>query len=220
MSQSKRFGLSETGTGNEGAVTQGGGPVDEGDYPLYLAERLSAAAAQGLQIEFVDVWAQPTGTDRLDFLSGSRPLEAKAWREFGVIMAGMTARQNVAIGKVVTASTSYNTTLAPANTTDGKSTTRWSSKDGSGTQWIRVDLGQRYTLSRVRLQWDAGYASTYKLQISNDGSNWTDIHSTATGDGATDEVVGLNALGRYVRLLCTGRGAGWTYSLREMEVYP
>ena len=70
------------------------------------------------------------------------------------------------------------------------------------------------------MQWDAGYASTYKLQISNDGSNWTDIYSTATGDGATDEVVGLNALGRYVRLLCTGRGAGWTYSLREMEVYP
>jgi len=66
----------------------------------------------------------------------------------------------------------------------------------------------------------AAMASAYKLQISNDGSNWTDIHSTATGDGATDEVVGLNALGRYVRLLCTGRGAGWTYSLREMEVYP
>jgi hypothetical protein len=220
MSHGKRFGLSETGTGNEGIVTQGGGSIDEGDYPLYLAERLSTAVAQGLRVEFIDVWAQPTGSDRRDFLSGERPLETKGWKEFGVIMAGVAAQKNVALAKSVTASSTYNTTLAAKNIIDGKTTTRWSSKDGSSGQWLRVDLGQRYTITRVRLHWDAGYASSYKIQTSIDGSTWSDIYVTTTGNGATDDVVGLNGLARHVRVLCTARAGSWTYSLREIEIYP
>jgi hypothetical protein len=220
MSHGKRFGLSETGTGNEGMVTQGGGPFDDGDYPLYLAERLSAAVAQGLHIEFVDVWAQLTGPDQKDFLSGQRPLEAKAWKEFGVIMAGVAAKKNVALAKTVAASSTYNTTLAAKNLNDGKTTTRWSSKDGSSGQWVRVDLGQRYTITRVRLHWDAGYASNYKIQTSNDGSTWSDVYTTTTGNGDADDIVGLNALARYVRVLCIARAGNWTYSLKEIEIYP
>jgi hypothetical protein len=61
LARSKRFGLSETGTGNFGVTRSGGGPVDEGDYPIYLAERLAAAVAQGLQIEVVEIWPQASG---------------------------------------------------------------------------------------------------------------------------------------------------------------
>ena len=72
----------------------------------------------------------------------------------------------------------------------------------------------------MKLNWDAGYASSYKLQISNDGSTWNDIYTTTTGNGGTDDLVGLSGLGRYVRILCSARKGNWTYSLREMEVYP
>ncbi len=220
MSRNKPFGLSETGTGAAGMVTQGGGPADDGDYPLYLAERLTPAMSQGLKVEFIDVWAVETGSDGKTFLSGSRPKEAQAWKEFGVVMAAASAKRNVARAKAVTASSTYNTTLAAKNITDGKSTTRWAAKDGGLNQWVRIDLGQRFTISRVKLNWDAGYASSYKLQISNDGSTWNDIYTTTTGNGGTDDLVGLSGLGRYVRILCSARKGNWTYSLREMEVYP
>jgi hypothetical protein len=220
MAHNKRFGFSETGTGSAGVVTKGGGPIDEGEYPLYLAERLSAAAAQGMKIEFTDIWAQPTGADGLDFLSGERPLEAKGWKEFGVIMAAIDAQRNVALARPVSASSTYSATLAAANVADGKTSTRWASNDGSSNHWIQVDLGQRYSISRIRLHWDAGYASGYKLQISNDASTWSDVFVTTTANGATDDIVGLTGLARYVRVLCTARGGSWTYSLREVEVYP
>lgn len=220
LSHSKPFGLSETGTGNAGMVTQGGGPVDEGDYPLYLAERLAGAMSQGLKVEFVDVWAVATGSDGRNFLGGSRPGEAQAWKEFGPIMAAAAAKKNIALNKPVTASSAYNATLAVTKVNDGKSSTRWSSKDSTPTQWVRVDLGQRYTLSRVRLDWDAGYASSYRIQISDNGSTWSDVYVTTTGNGGTDDLIGLSGLGRYVRILCTVRKGSWTYSLREMEIYP
>lgn len=219
-SRGKPFGLSETGTGNAGMVTQGGGPVDEGDYPLYLAERITPAMAQGLEVEFIDIWAVGTGSDQKDFLSGSRPLEAQGWKELGVIMAAAAAKKNVALNRPVAASSSYSTTLAASKIVDGKTTTRWSAKDGNANQWLRVDLGQRYTVSRVRLNWDAGYASAYKLQVSNDAQTWSDIYVTTTANGGTDDIVGLTGLGRYVRLQSTARSGSWTISLRELEIYP
>lgn len=217
----KPFGLSETGTGADGpTITQGGGPIDDGDYPLYLAERLSAAASEGTQIEFVDIWAQPTGPDLKHFLSGARPLEAQAWREFGPIMAAITTKQNVAAKKSAVASSDYNATLAASKAVDTKTTTRWASKNSSSAEWIYVDLAQRYTITRVRLQWDAGYAKAYKVQISNDAQTWTDAYTTTTGNGDVDDLVGLSGVGRYVRVLCTARAGSWVYSLREIEIYP
>ncbi len=218
--RNKPFGLSETGTGNAGIVTQGGGPVDEGGYPLYLAERLAGALSQGIAVEFVDVWAVATGSDGRNFLGGARPQEAQGWKEFGVIMAAASAKRNVALKRPTTASSAYNATLAVSNINDGKTTTRWSSKDGALNQWVQVDLGQRFTLSRIRLTWDAGYASSYRIQISNDAKQWSDVYVTSTGNGGTDDLVGLAGVGRYVRVLCSERKGSWTYSLREMEVYP
>lgn len=86
IAHSKPFGFSETGTGNAGETTRGGGPIDEGDYPIYLAERLAAGARQGLQLRMVEIWAQPSGSDNATFLSGLRPLEASGWQKFGGIM--------------------------------------------------------------------------------------------------------------------------------------
>ncbi len=219
-SRNKPFGLSETGTGNAGMTTQGGGPVDEGDYALYLAERLSPAISKGLQVEFIDIWAVATGSDGRDFLSGSRPAEAKSWKEFGAIMAAATAKKNVARTKRVVASSSYSSALGVANAVDANTSTRWAAKDGSPTQWLYVDLGQRFTISRVRLNWGQGYASAYKVQVSNDAKTWTDVYSTTTGNGAVDDIVGLQGLARYVRVQCSARSGGWNLSMRELEVYP
>lgn len=219
-SRSKRFGLSETGTGNAGVATHGGGPVDEGDFPIYLAERLAPALAAGLKLEFVDIWAQASGSDRGNFLSGERPLEAAAWKDFGLIMAAASEQQNVAAGKPAYASSVAGSADSARNAVDRQLATTWRSGAGA-KQWILVDLGRSYPISSVRLEWDAAYASGYNIQTSISGSTWTNIYSTTSGDGGVDHAVGLLGLGRYLRVFTTAPGSTLNhYALRELEVYP
>jgi hypothetical protein len=221
QSRSKPFGLSETGTGNAGVTTRGGGPVDDGDYPLYLAQRLSPALAQGLQLELIEIWAEGSGSDGKNFLSGSRPLEAAAWKEFVAITHAAQRLRNVAATRPAYASSVASSTNSAAKIADGNLSTFWKSATSPEKQWIYVDLGQRYTVSRLRLDWGAGYASHYQIQTLISGTNWTNIYATANGDGGIDEIVGLAGLGRHVRVFATRRGAGASnYELKEMEVYP
>jgi hypothetical protein len=214
----KRFAFSETGTGNQGVTVSGGGPVDEGDFPRYLAERLSAAIAQGLRLEFIDVWAEPTGADKLSFLSGARPLEAAAWRELMDNMASI--QSNVALGKRVTTSSSQSAATAGALAVDGLTGTSWIS-NATVTQWLQIDLARISTVSRVKLNWNTAYAPRYLVQVSADAKTWTTIFTTSSANGGLDDLVGLSGSGRYIRVVVNQLATGATnYSLREFEVYP
>jgi hypothetical protein len=219
IAHGKPFGISETGAGNAGVTTRGGGPVDEGAYPIYLAQRLATGVKQGLQLRMVEIWAQPSGSDGGTFLSGLRPLEAGGWKDFGGIMAAVQAQKNVAKGKRVYAKSSQSGFPA-AYATDGSTATRWSSVPGEDKQWIYVDLGQRYPVARVRLPWDAAHASEYTIQTLTSGA-WTTIYKTSAGDGGVDDIRGLSGFSRYVRIFALKRGTLLkNYSLREIEVYP
>jgi uncharacterized delta-60 repeat protein len=128
------------------------------------------------------------------------------------------AAGNLALGRTATASTSY-AGLPPANTTDGDASSRWSSQF-SDNEWIYVDLGSAYTISRVVLSWEAAYGRGYKLQVSSNASTWSDVYTTTAGDGGVDDLtLAAPASGRYVRMLGTQRGTMYGYSLWEFEVY-
>jgi len=101
---------------------------------------------------------------------------------------------------------------------DGDGGTRWASASGVDPQWITVDLGQSRSVTRVKLEWEAAYGKSYKLQISSDGTTWNDVFSTTTGDGGTDDVT-VSGTGRYVRMLGTERATAFGYSLWNFEVY-
>ncbi|MEV5328910.1 cellulase family glycosylhydrolase [Nonomuraea sp. NPDC052634] len=124
----------------------------------------------------------------------------------------------VSQGKTATASSVEAAGLEPGKAVDGSTATRWASAEGADPQWIRVDLGSTHTVSRVRLVWEAAYATAYRVQTSPDGSTWTDVYSTTTGDGGTDDLT-VSGTGRYVRVYGTQRGTPWGYSLWELEVY-
>jgi hypothetical protein len=49
--------------------------------------------------------------------------------------------------------------------------------------------------------------------------NWTTVYSTTTSTGGDQDITGLNASGRYVRLYMTQRNTQWGYSLWEMQVF-
>ncbi|MFE5733224.1 glycosyl hydrolase family 8 [Streptomyces sp. NPDC056528] len=124
----------------------------------------------------------------------------------------------VSAGKPVTASSVETPAFGPGLAVDGDTATRWASLEGIDPQWIRVDLGTNHTISRVRLHWEDAYAKTYRVQTSADGTTWTDLHSTGTGDGAVDDLT-VSGSGRYVRMYGTGRGTPYGYSLWEFEVF-
>ena len=108
-------------------------------------------------------------------------------------------------------------------TVDGKQS-RWVSlrtKDDptATSQWIYVDLEADYDISKVVLNWEGNGAKEYKVQISNDGQNWTDISHITDGKGGIDELIYKNTTGRYVRMLGIEPGGIYGYSLWEFEVY-
>ena len=88
---------------------------------------------------------------------------------------------NVALNKTVTASsiqTNSGTLLEPAFAVDGDNNTRWGSDYNGGDNtapWIQIDLGQVYDLNRLTILFEAAYARTYEVQVSEDGENFTSI---------------------------------------------
>ena len=82
-------------------------------------------------------------------------------------------------------SSTETTAFLAGNAVDGNAGTRWSSQF-SDPQWISIDLGQTYNLSRVRLNWEEAYGKAYQIQVSRDATNWTSVYSTSTSDGGVD----------------------------------
>lgn len=120
-------------------------------------------------------------------------------------------------GKTADAS-SIEVPFAASLAFDGDSGTRWASQLGSDNEWISVDLEQARTLTRIELNWETAYGKSYKLQVSNDGSNWTDLYSTVAGTGGSESIP-VSGNGRYVRLSATERGTPYGYSLYNFGVY-
>jgi chitosanase len=119
-------------------------------------------------------------------------------------------------GRPVVASSSMGGAAAAL---DGRLDTGWASASGPGTQWLRVDLGGVRAVDRVKLVWDRAYAKAYRVQMSADGANWTDLYGTAAGDGGTDDLKRLSGAGRYLRVLGTVAGTSYGYGLGEVRAY-
>ncbi|CCH34515.1 discoidin domain-containing protein [Actinosynnema sp. NPDC047251] len=122
-------------------------------------------------------------------------------------------------GRPVTTSSAEEPTLAGQFAVDGRTDTRWASAPGIDPQWLAVDLGSTSEVHQVIVRWEAAYATKYKVQISANGSAWTDISSRSTGDGDSDTHAGLQSSGRYLRVLGTARATSYGYSIWELEVY-
>jgi hypothetical protein len=132
--------------------------------------------------------------------------------------ASAAAEELLSGGRAVTASSVEGAEFAATAAVDGNASTRWSSQFGD-PQWIRVDLGAAASITRVRLNWEAAFGKAYRVEVSDDSTTWKPVYSTASGDGGVDEITGLNAAGRYVRVYGTQRGSQWGYSLWELEVF-
>ncbi|PSL37285.1 aryl-phospho-beta-D-glucosidase BglC (GH1 family) [Labedella gwakjiensis] len=106
---------------------------------------------------------------------------------------------------------------------DGNLGTRWTSNAAQAAgQWVQLDLGARMTINNVWLDTakdstdEGDYPRGYTVQVSNNGSSWTNV---ATGTG-TFKATNINfppVSTRYVRVNQTGTAAQW-WSIGEMAV--
>ena len=133
-------------------------------------------------------------------------------------VSGSSGTNNLARGETATSSSDESSQYSASNAVDGNSTSRWSSQF-SDPQWIYVDLGSVKDIDRVVLKWESAYATTYKISVSNDATNWSEVYPTASGNGGTDTIEGLGANGRYVMMHGTARATQYGYSLYEFEIY-
>jgi hypothetical protein len=111
---------------------------------------------------------------------------------------------------------------AAKNAIDGNTGTRWESAY-SDPQWIYVDLGAVKTITEVRIDWQHAAAKDYHIDVSNDAVTWSAPVASKTGmpavDHRIDDLTGLSASGRYVRMYGTARATVYGYSIWELQVF-
>jgi hypothetical protein len=141
---------------------------------------------------------------------------------FGFSSGSVQAQtENCAVNCAVVASSVEKAGYEPSKAVDANTTTRWSSAF-SDPQWIYVNLGNKYSISRVKLDWEAANAKNYLVQGSNDASTWiTMVAKTnmAAGNHRIDDLTGLSGTYQYIRINGTTRNTIYGYSLFELEVY-
>lgn len=124
---------------------------------------------------------------------------------------------DLAAGRTATAS-STQLFYPASNAVDNSLTSRWASSYADG-QWLRVDLGAARPVARVVLRWEAAYATAYQVEVSSDGSAWTQVAAVTGGDGGLDNVAFAAVNARYVRITGQTRATSYGISLYQVEAY-
>jgi uncharacterized protein (TIGR02145 family) len=155
-------------------------------------------------------------------IHSNRSLLFKVCAIAGLAAIAVSAQTDIARGKTATASSTEGG-YVPANAVDGNAATRWGSQF-SNPQWIMVDLGATYSISGVKLVWEAASAKDYKIQISPTGTgSWSDIITKTNmpyvAPSRTDNLTGLSGSGRYIRMYGDTRTTNYGFSLFSFEVY-
>lgn len=130
-------------------------------------------------------------------------------------------QENLALNKTATASSSEVSYLGPNQAIDGDKTSknsRWSS-NYKDNEWFQVDLGKIKEISSVKIFWQSAYATKYKILVSEDGENYTEVYNKDNGSGGTESLTFAPVNARYVKFQGIKRSSGYGYSFYEFEVY-
>lgn len=131
--------------------------------------------------------------------------------------------RNIVVGKPVTVSSEQPGNFA-RHVVDNDESTRWCANGNSLPQWVKVDLGQSFSLMGFQIQWERSKnVYKYYIEASNDGENWTKVidRSTNTSPNGSEETALVDTRGRYVRLSIVDSitNNDWA-SLYEFKVIP
>jgi len=131
----------------------------------------------------------------------------------------MAIRENIALNKTAEASSVSSTTYSASKAVDGNASTQWHSANTDLNPKISIDLGNFYKLKSIKLSWSTSYATSYTLEVSNDGATYTTLKTLTSQNGGDDEITGLTATARFVRISVKTRSASTGVYLISAEVY-
>ena len=191
--------------------------VKRGERTLFEAKQDCRLAPLGEgKVAFDLAWPEEAGPCVLEAeIRGADGAPVRSVREIQIVDH---AEAGLAFQKPVTASSTHPGPYQAENAVDGDPATYWSSefKDDA---WLAVDLGAAKKIGRVRIQWEAAFAKSFSLQVSEDGKNWTELYKTDDGKGGVSEIKFTPVEARHVRLVCTKRGTQFGNAVYELEVF-
>lgn len=135
-----------------------------------------------------------------------------------VPMQANAAPENIAYQRTATASSVESDVYGPEKAVDADGNTRWASATADNQNLI-IDLWSAQTVSRVKIAWEAAYASQYQVQVSNDFETWTTVYENYNGTGGTEIIDFAPVTVRYVKLYCIKRATQYGFSVYEFEIY-
>lgn len=124
---------------------------------------------------------------------------------------------NLALHKPCTASSYENVGTVVENATDGDDNSRWGSKHRDG-EWIQVDLQQEVELYKLKIHWEAAYASQYTIALSDDGKNFGYTQEVSSAGGWDNVSLGDHKA-RYIRIIGNKRATAYGISLYEIQAF-
>ncbi|MET7280469.1 family 20 glycosylhydrolase [Kribbella sp. NPDC005582] len=202
----KLFGVTAT------VATHGASQLDPGQSTVW-SWRLTASASA----------TSGTVTATLDVPASHRGLRLTARRQLPVrtVPAAPAGSQHLSFSATATASSveAGLDRLAARNVNDGDLTTRWASNYTDG-EWLQLALAEPSRVTSARLFWEAACASSYRIQVSADGTTWRDAATVGTSTCKDDQVT-LDAPDpvRFVRMQGTKRATTYGYSLYEVWLF-
>ena len=99
---------------------------------------------------------------------------------------------------------------------DGDPETAWQS-EGDGEQILSVELPEKTSLGGVELTWGAEHATSYGVEVSVNGKEWSPVFTEEQGNGAKDYVFFPAADARHLRVVCRKSSSGRGYALAHIE---
>ena len=106
---------------------------------------------------------------------------------------------------------------------DGKPETRWDTRTPQVPgQWFQIELPAVTQITGLRLECERSpedYPRGYKVQVSDDGRDWSGAGTTGSGGGAVMEIPLVAAKTRFVRVTQTGSAEGKLWSIHEIRLF-
>lgn len=126
---------------------------------------------------------------------------------------------NLALQGTATASSWADALSIPQEAIDGDNTcTSWIA-ERNDVEWFQIDLGAKYNIGSIVIQWGHGYGSDYIVRTSTNGVDWCIVYLEKDGDGSIDTLWFTGIEAQYVKWEGIDRGSGSSYSMKEFEVY-
>ncbi|MFK7747074.1 MAG: chondroitinase-B domain-containing protein, partial [Kordia sp.] len=114
----------------------------------------------------------------------------------------------------------------PENTIDSNTSSRWSANSDDGSAYLTYNAQCKRTITSVKIYFHKGdqRTSSFKIAISDNGTNFSDVTNVLTNSGNTvgfeEFVLPANTKTQYIRILGYGNseGSGWN-SYEEIQIF-